>query len=147
MSSCSQEEQLNTSFEVQPDDMVERHGDGEHNPLERPRASKEDDNMAADGTLQVDQEGDFVFLTEVRMDLETSQVAARHFELAIFRQQQGTISRCKDRGGDYPIQADFAGNPKTASTTRITACEEAAISRQHRGATSTKQNKQFDPEE
>ena len=102
MSSCSQEKQLNTSFEVQPDDMVERHGDGEHNPLERPRASKEDDNMAADGTLQVDQEGDFVFLTEVRMDLETSQVAARHFELAIFRQQQGTISRCKDRGGDYP---------------------------------------------
>ena len=79
------------------------------------------------------------------MNLEASQVAARHFKLAMFRQQQGTTSKIPDRWGDYPIQADFAGNPKTATTAPVAAREEAAISRQQRGVTSTEQNKQFDP--
>ena len=104
--------------------MMGRHRDGEHDPLERPQASEEEDKMVADGISHVDQGGDFVFQTEVETNLETSQVAARHFELAMFRQQQGTTSRSTDRGGDYPIQADFAGNPKKATTARVAAREE-----------------------
>ena len=125
--------------------MMGRHRDGEHNPLERPQALEEEDEVAADDTSHVDQGKDFVCQTEVRIDLETSQIATRHFELAMFQQHQGTTLRSSDRGGDYPIQADFAGNPKTATTARIAAREEAAISRQQRGATSTEQSKQFDP--
>ena len=34
ISSCSQEEQFETSLEVQPDDMTGKHRDGEHNPRE-----------------------------------------------------------------------------------------------------------------
>ena len=79
------------------------------------------------------------------MDLETSHVAARHFELAMFRQQRGTTARSTDRRRDYPIQADFGRNPKTATTVRVATREEAAISRQQRGATPTEQSKQFDP--
>ena len=36
ISSCSQEKQLTTSLEVQPDDMTGKHRDGEYNPWERP---------------------------------------------------------------------------------------------------------------
>ena len=78
------------------------------------------------------------------MDLETSQVAARHFVLPIDRQQRGETSRSTDRGGDYPVQADFEGNPKT-TIARVAAREEAAIDRHQRGTTSTEENKQFDP--
>ena len=81
------------------------------------------------------------------MDHESSQVTARHFELAVFRQQQGTTAKNTGWGGDYPLQADFAGNPKTATTARVAARKEAAISRQQRGATSTEQDKQFVAEE
>ena len=125
--------------------MMGRHRDGEHDPLERPQASEEEDKMVADGISHVDQGGGFVFQTEVETDLKTSQVAARHFELAMFRQQQGPTSRSTDRRGDYPIQADLAGNPKKATTARVAAREEATISRQQRGARSTEQSTQFDP--
>ena len=67
---------------VQPDDMRGRHRDGEHNPQERPRASHEE-KVVADGTSSTDKGGDFVSQTEVGMDHEASQVAARHFELAM----------------------------------------------------------------
>ena len=108
------------------DGMMGRDRDGEHNPLERPQVSEDKKTVVTDG--------------------EASEVAARHFELVMFRQQQGTIAKSIDWGGDYPIQADFAGNPKTATTARrVAAREEAAISRQQRGATSTEQTKQFDP--
>ena len=136
---------METLFEMQSDDMTVRHRDGEHNPLERPQALEEKDKVVVDGTSHVDQGRDFVFQTEVGMDLKTSQVAARHFELTTFRQQQGTTAKSTDSGGDYPIQADFARNPKTATTARVAAREEAAISRQQRWATSTEQSKQFDP--
>ena len=101
--------------------------------------------MVADDTSSTDKEGDFVSQTEVGMDHEASQVAARHFELAMFGQQPGTTAKSTDWVGDYPIQADFAGNPNTAATARVAAREKAAISRQQRGATSNDQNKQFDP--
>ena len=87
--------------------MTEKRRDGEHNPLERPKASKDENKVVADGTSHVDEGVDFVFQTEVGMNLEASQVAARHFELAMFR-QQGTTAKSTDRGGDYTIQADFA---------------------------------------
>ena len=128
--SCPQEEQLKTSLAVQPDDMTGRHRDGEHNPLERPQLSVEEDKVVADGALHSDQGVDFTFQTEVGRNLEAPQVAARHFELAMFRRQQGIAAKITDRGGNYPIQTDFAGKPKTATTARVAAREEAAISRQ-----------------
>ena len=109
--------------------MMGRHWDGEHSPLKQPQALEEEDKVVVDGPSHVDQSGDFVFQTEVGMNLETSQVAARHFELAMLR-QQGTTSRSTARGGDYPIQADFAGNPKSATKARVAAREGAGISRQ-----------------
>ena len=102
---------METSLEVQPDDMMGRHRDGEHNPLERPQASEKESQTVTDGTSHLDQGRDFVFQTEVGMDLETSQVTAHHFELVMFR-QQATTSRSTDRGEDYSIQADFAENSK-----------------------------------
>ena len=95
--------------------------------------------------------GGTIFQAEVRMDLETSQAAARYFvKLAKFRQQIGTTARNTDNGGNCPIQADFGGNPKTTTITRVTAREESArllIYLQQRGMTLTEQNKQFDPGE
>ena len=139
------EEQLETSLKVQPDDMTGKHRDGDHNPLERLQVSEKEEKVVVDGTSSTDQGGDFVFQTEVGMDLETSQVAARHFELAMFRQQQGTTAKSSERGKYYPIQADFGGDPKETSTARVAACEEAAIGRHQRRTTSTEQSKQFDP--
>ena len=40
------------------------------------------------------------------MDLETSQVAARHFvKLAMIRQKRGTTARNTDKGGHFNISA------------------------------------------
>ena len=133
-----------TSPTVQSDDKMGRHRDGEHNPLERPRASEEEKKVVADGTSSTHRGGDFVFRTEVGTDKETSQIAARHFKMAMFRQRQGTTAMSTDWGGDYPIQADFAGNPETVTAARVTAREEAAIGRYQRGVAVTDQNKQFD---
>ena len=101
--------------------------------------------MVADGTSSTDKGGGFISQTEVRIDHEPSQVAVRHFELAIFLQHQETTAMSTDWGGDYPIQADFAGNPNTATTARVDTREEAVIGGHQRGAASTDQNKQFDP--
>ena len=76
--------------------MMGRHRDGEHNPLERPQASKEEEKVVADDTLSTDQGGDYVFQIKVGMDHEALQVAARHFELAMFRQQQATTAKSTD---------------------------------------------------
>ena len=133
-----------TSPTVQHDDMVGRHRDGKHNSHERPRASEEEEKVVADGTSSTDKGGDFVSQTEVGTDHEASQIAARHFELAMFWQHQGTTVMSTDWRGYYPIQPDFAGNPNIATTTRVAAREEAAIGRHQRGTTSTDQNKQFD---
>ena len=58
--SCPQEEHLETSLELQPDDMMGTRN-GEHNPLERPQASEGEDKVVADGTLHVDQGGHLFF--------------------------------------------------------------------------------------
>ena len=46
---------------VQPDDMMGRHRDGGHSPLERPRASHEEEEVIADGTSSTDK-GETLFL-------------------------------------------------------------------------------------
>ena len=103
---------LITSPTVQPDDMMGRHRDGEHNLLEQPQVWKEEEKVIADGTSSTDKEGDFVSQTEVRMDHEASQVAARHFELAIFRQHQGTTAKSTDWGGATSFKQTFRGTRK-----------------------------------
>ena len=50
-----QEEQLKTSLVVQPDDLMGRHLDGEHNSLERQQVSEDEEKVVADGTLSTDQ--------------------------------------------------------------------------------------------
>ena len=120
-----------------------RHQDGEHNPQERPRASEEEDKVVADGFSSTDKGGECIFQTGVGMDHEPSQVAARHFELTMFRQQRAT-PKSTDWRGEYPIQPDFMVSPNTATTARVAARDEAAIGRHQRGITSTNQNKQFD---
>ena len=99
ISLCSQEEKLETSLGVQPGDMMGKHRDGEHNPLERPQVSEKEKNVVADGISHAGQGIFFVFQTEVGMDLETLQVAARHYflKLAMFRQQQGTTAKSTAR--------------------------------------------------
>ena len=135
---------LVTSPVVQPDDMMRRHWDGERNPLEA-QVSEQEEKVVADGTSSTDKGGNFVSQTGIGMDHEASQVTARHFELAMFRQHQGTTTKSTDWGGHYPIQTDFAGNPETVTTARVAAREEVAIGWYQRGTTSTEQNQQFDP--
>ena len=144
-SSCSQEEQLGTSLEVQADDLTGKHRDVERNPLERPQVSEDEDKVVADGTSHADQGGDFVFQTEVGMDLEISQITARHFELAMFRQLQGTTAKIIDSEVDYltVFKQIFGGTRKQqqhksplARTLRSAGTSERTL---------TKQNKQLDP--
>ena len=71
---------------MQPDDMMGRHRDRKHNPLERPQVSEDEEKVVADGTSSIDQRGNFVFEIEVGINHEAPQIAARHFELAMFRQ-------------------------------------------------------------
>ena len=128
ISLCSQEEQLETSLEVQPGDMMGKHRDGEHNPLERPQVSEKEENVVADGISHAGQGNCFVFQTEVGVDLETSQVAARHFlKLAMFRQQQGTVLfgrlPCSSR-----LRKELENNSSTA-TLRSPGCDRPATAR------------------
>ena len=128
--------------------MTGKHRDGEQNPLERPQVSEDDDKMVANGTSHADQGEKIGFQAEVRMDLETPQVAARHFvRLSIDRQQRGATAKSTGRGGDYPIRADFGGKSETATTAQVTVRQTARlpIRRQQRGTTSNEQSKQFDP--
>ena len=65
--SCPQEEQLKVKTPPAglSDGMMGRDRDGEHNPLERPQVSEDKETVVTDG--------------------EASEVAARHFELVMFR--------------------------------------------------------------
>ena len=55
--------------------------------------------MVADGTLHADQGENIIFQAEVGMELETVQVAARHFlRLPIDQQQRGVTTKSTDRG-------------------------------------------------
>ena len=124
--------------------MTEEHRDGENSPQERPRASEVKEKVVANGTPSTDEGGGVISQTKVETDHEPTQLADRHFELAILR-QQGTTAKGTDWGGDYPIQANFRGNPTTATTAQVAAREEAAIGQHRQGTTSTDQNKQYDP--
>ena len=101
--------------------------------------------MVVSGTPSTNEGGDSISQTEVGTDNEPLQLADRHFELVIFRRQQGTTAKRTDWGGDYPIQADFGGNPNTATTAEVAAREEAAIGQHRQGIASTDKNKQYDP--
>ena len=76
--------------------MMGGHRDSGNSPQERPRASEEEEKVVVDGTSSTDEGGDFSPQTEVGTDHEPSQLADRHFELVIFRQQQGTTARSTD---------------------------------------------------
>ena len=99
---------LTTSPSVQSDDMMGRHRDGEHNPLERPRASEEEENVVADGTSSTDKGGCFVSRTEVGMDHEPSQVAARHLNWRCFSNNNGQQRRAQI-GGRLPHSSRLRG--------------------------------------
>ena len=123
--------------------MMVGHRDGENSPQEQPRASEEEEKVVANSTPSTDEGGDLISQTEVETDNETTQLADGHFELAMLR-RQGTTAKSTDWGGDYPIQADFAGNTNTGTVARVVAREEATIGRHQRGAASIDQNKQYD---
>ena len=112
---------------VQPNDTMRGHRDEENSPQERPRASEEEEKMVANGTPSTDEGGDFISQTKVETDNEPVQLADRHFELVISRQQKGTTAKSSDWEGDYPIQAGFAANTNTAIAARVATHEEAAI--------------------
>ena len=129
---------------VQPDDTMGGHRDGENSPQERPQASEEEEKVVANDTPSVDEGVDFIFRTEVGTDNEATQLADRHFELAILR-QQGTTAQTTDCEGDYDIQVDFRENSNTATAAQVAAREEAAIGQHRQGTASTDQNKQYNP--
>ena len=132
---------------VHPDDVMRGHRDGENSPQERPQASEEKEEVVVNGTPSTDEGRDFISQIEVETDQEPTQLADRHSELAILRQQE-TTAKSTDWGGDSPIhQADFVENTKNAVTaTRVAAHEEAAIGKHRQGMTSTDENnKQYDP--
>ena len=80
---------------VQPDDVMRGHRDGENSPQERPRASEEKEEVVVNGTPSTDGGGDFISRIEVETDHEPTQLADRHSELAILR-QQGTTAKNTD---------------------------------------------------
>ena len=90
--------------------------------------------------------GRFYFQTEVEVGTvnEATQLADRHFELTILR-QQWTAAKTTIWGGDKPIQADFGGNPNTATTVQVAAHEKAMIGQHRQGTASTDENKEYDP--
>ena len=113
---------------VHPNDVMRGHRDGENSPQERPRASEEKEEVVVNGTPSTNEEGYFISQTKVEIDHEPSKLADRHFDLVIFRQQQGTTAKSTDWGGDYPIQAEFAENTNAVTAAaRVAAREETAI--------------------
>ena len=120
------------------------HRDGENSPQERPRASEEKEEVVANGPPSTDERGDFFSQTKVETDNEPLQLADRHFDTVIFRQQKGTTAKSIDWRGDYPIQADFAENTNAVTAARVAAREEAEVGQHRQGKTSTDENKQYD---
>ena len=58
---------------------------------------------------------------------------------------RGDSEKHREGGILLPPSRPAGGIPKTTTTVRVAAREEAAIGRHQRGTTSTEQNKQFDP--
>ena len=84
---------------VHPDDVMRGHRDGENSPQERPQASEEKEEVVVNGTPSTNEGGDFISQIEVETDQEPTQLADRHSELAMIR-QQGTTAKSTDWGGD-----------------------------------------------
>ena len=121
--------------------MIGGHRDGENSRHERPRVSEEEEKVVIDGTSSTDEGEDSISQTKVETDDEPLQLADRHFELVIFRQQKGTTRKSTDWGGDYLIQVDFAESTNAATVARVAAREEAEIGQHRQGKTSTDENK------
>ena len=100
--------------------------------------------MVVNGTLSTNEGEYFISQIEVETDQEPTQLADRHSELAVLR-QQGTTAKSTHWGGDCLILADFAENTKAVTATQVAAREEAAIGKHRQGTTSTDENKQYDP--
>ena len=109
---------------VKPDDMTVGHRNGENSPQERPRASKEEEKVVANATPSTGEMGDFISQTEVETDHEPSQLTDRHFELVIFRQQQGTTAKSTDWGGRLPHSSKLREGHE---------CSDSSTSRRPRG--------------
>ena len=92
-----------SSRTVQPDDVMRGHRDGENSPQERPRASEEKEEVVVNGTPSTNEGGDFISQIEVETDHEPTQLADRHSELAILR-QQGTTAKSTDWGKTTPFK-------------------------------------------
>ena len=101
--------------------------------------------MVADGTSHVDQGGALFFKSRLRWTSKHHKPPPAISNWILVRWQEIT-AKSSDREREYPIQADFTGNPKTATSARVAARKAAAISRQQREVTSIEQSKQFDPE-
>ena len=67
--------------------------------------------MVENGAPSTDEGGDFISQTEVETDHEPSQLAYRHFELAILRQQR-TTAKTEIGGETTPFK-------QTSGETRI----------------------------
>ena len=65
---------------------------------ERPRASEEKEEVVVNGAPSTNEGGDFISQIEVETDLEPTQLADHHSELAILRQQGTTIAKNTDWG-------------------------------------------------
>ena len=101
--------------------------------------------MVANGTPSTNEGEDFISQTKVEIDNEPLQLADRHFEVVIFRQQKWTTTKSTYWEGDYPIQANFAESANTVTAARVAAREEAAIGKHRQGTASTDENKQYNP--
>ena len=138
---------LVTSLVVQLNDIMGLHRDGEHNPLERSRASEEKEKVVADGTSSIDQEGDFFSKSRLGWTTrhQTSPVAISNWRCFVII--KGQQRKAQIGGETNSFKYTSRETPKIATAARVAAREEAAISRHQRGASSTEQNKQFEPEE
>ena len=114
---------METSLSVQPDDMTGNHRDGEQNPLEQPQTSEEEDKVVADGISHPDQGGKFCVQAEVGMDLKIGQVAARHFVLAIIRQQRGTTEGAQVYVETTLFDQTSGGTRNNTTSHRSSGCE------------------------
>ena len=81
-----------------------------HRSDHEPRRKRK--NMVANGTPSTDEGGDFISQTEAGTDNEPLQLANRHFELVILRQQKGTTAKSTDWGETTPFK-------QTSRRTRI----------------------------
>ena len=91
----------------------------------------------SDCIRKLNQGRNVIFRAEVGMNIKTTQVAARYFVLAMAWQQRGMTVRSTDKGGSYPIQADFGKNLETMPKVPVRQTARLSIGRQQRGTVLT----------